>query len=107
MAKTLPSLTKDLTKAQSEIATLTTDLTSTRELLAQRERLLEYVATLLLNTQRELDKYPSLQNPPSKITFWWVLTHIGQITSFITFTIATLQEFARNIKFATPNAPTV
>lgn len=112
MAKSLSSLTKEASSTKSELSSLkallettTNDLTTTRELLAQRERLLEYVATLLLNTQRELDKYPSLQNPPSKITFFWVITHLGQITSFIRFVITTLQEFARNIKFAS-NAPT-
>lgn len=113
MAKTLASVTAELAKSKAELSSIKTllestssELTATKEQLIQRQRLLEYVATLLLNTQKELDKYPDLQNPPSKITVWWVITHLGQVVSFIRFVIATLKEFAQNIKFGSQDAPT-
>ena len=112
---TLAQATSKLTATKAELdsvrallSSTTEELTLTKTQLEQRTRLLEYVASILLDTQKELDKYPDLANPPSKITVWWVITHLGQVAAFVRFIIEKLKEFARNIKVGTtPDAPTV
>lgn len=103
--KTLAQLTKELSTSQKEIASLTSQIStlSTEKeqisaLLQERQRLLEYVASILLDIQANLEKYPSLLNIPSKIKFFWVLQNLGSIVSFLTFLISKIKEFAQNIK---------
>lgn len=106
MAKTITSLTKELSTAQKElsslslqISTLTTEKEQLTALVQERQRLLEYVASILLEIQTNLEKYPSLLNIPSKIKIFWVISNLGSIISFLTFLISKIKEFATNIKF--------
>jgi len=83
---------------QKQVADLQAALASSEKLAADRGRLLEYVANLLLEIQNKFSNSPVLTNLPKKVNFWWLLTNWRAVLEFIEFVVLKIKEFIKNVK---------
>lgn len=91
---------KTLTSAQlqSKIKILEASLQQAEASLKERQRLLEYVASLLVEIDTKFQSSPVLTSLPKKFNFWWLLSNWRSVLEFIEFVILKIKEFATNIK---------
>lgn len=91
MAKQSTLSLKEAQALQAKVEALTLQL-------QDRQRLLEYVATLLVQIDQRIVNTPALANAPKKFNIFYLLSNWKDIFSFIEFLVKIVLDFKKNIK---------
>lgn len=87
------------TTQSSNTLELTSKISNLEAQLADRTKILEYLASLLLAINTKISSTPALQS--AKFNFFWLVTNWRVALDFVQFTLAKIEEFVKNIKFQT------